>query len=83
MVCRGHCSVVRPSQTKSDQPRSAQVQPTCPPENRFESTGDRVWRVERREETGDRRKEEGEGDCRGDGSQEAPLSPGGEVLVRV
>ena len=40
VVCRGHCSVVRPSQTKSDQPRSAQVQPTCPPENRFESRGD-------------------------------------------
>ena len=45
LVCRGHCSVVRPSQTKSDlveQPPSAQDQPTCPPENRFESTGDWV-----------------------------------------
>ena len=30
-----------------------------------------------------RRQEEGEGDGRADGSQEAPLSPGGEVLVRV
>ena len=39
--------------------------------------------MERREETGDRRQEEGEGDGRGDASQEAPLSPGGEVLVRV
>ena len=39
--------------------------------------------MERREQTGDRRKEEGEGDGRGDGSQEAPLAPGGELLVRV
>ena len=41
------------------------------------------WRGESRQETGGRRQEEGEGDGRGDGSQEAPLSPGGEVLVRV